>query len=141
MASAAQLKLEVATPLGLALQTDVDSLEAPSVHGEFGVFPGHRPLLAALKCGILKYHVGGKDFVAAIGPGFAEAGADKALLLSDAFVEPKDIDLAVVRDELAEAEKKLSAFPEFYEGPDYRELQRAIDWAHARLEAKAYSER
>ena len=33
----------------------------------------------------------------------------------------------------------LKAYDELYEGPDYNELQRDVDWALARLEAYAAS--
>src|SRR5688500_16563965 len=138
-ASHEMLRLEVATPVGLALRTEANSIEAPSVNGEFGVFPGHRPLLAALKAGLLKYHVEGKDQVAAIGHGFVEAEPDRVLVLTDQFALPKDIDEAAVKRELEEADTKLKAFPSLYEGPDYEVLQRAVDWAHARLEAIAFA--
>ena len=133
------LRLEVATPVGLALRTEANSIEAPSVNGEFGVFPGHRPLLAALKAGLLKYHVEGKDHVAAIGHGFVEAEPDKVLVLTERFALPEDIDEAAVKKELEEADVELRKFPEAYEGPDYEVLQRAVDWAQARLDALAFA--
>lgn len=131
------LALEVATPMGLALEEDVEAVEAPSVNGEFGVLPGHLPLLAALRAGILKFHVAGKVHVAAIGPGFAQAEPDRVKVLTDAFATPDRIDVDAVREEQAEAEKKLAEFGELHEGAAYEELQRAIDWAAARLEAAA----
>ncbi len=131
------LTLEVATPLGLVLRTEAESVAAPSVHGEFGVLGGHLPLLAALKPGVLKYRVAGKDHVAAVGAGFVEAGSDKVLLLCDVFAQPKEIDVATVQGELSAAETELASYGERYEGPRYEELQRQIDWCLARLEAKA----
>ena len=133
------LRLEVATPLGLALRTEANSIEAPSVNGEFGVFPGHRPLLAALKAGLLKYHVEGKDHVAAIGAGFVEAEPDRVLVLTDQFALPEDLDEGKIKEEMSAAEEKLRGFPELYEGPDYEVLQRAVDWAQARLDALAFA--
>jgi F0F1-type ATP synthase epsilon subunit len=49
------LALEIVTPDGLKLTTQVAELTAPSVDGEFGVLPGHRPMLAALKTGIVRF--------------------------------------------------------------------------------------
>jgi F-type H+-transporting ATPase subunit epsilon len=127
------LTLEIATPVGLALSTQCDSISAPSVEGEFGVFPNHLPLLAALRAGVVKYTVDGKDLLAAVGPGFVEAEPDKVLLLTDAFARPEDVDADAVREELADAEARLAALETEYAGHDYEEIERAIEWAHARL--------
>lgn len=127
------LTLEIATPVGLVLSTQCESIAAPSVEGEFGVFPNHLPLLAALRAGVVKYVIDGKNMLAAVGPGFIEAGPDKALLLTDAFARPEDVDAEKVREELAAAEERLAALETEYAGHDYEEIERAIEWAHARL--------
>ncbi|MCA9532721.1 MAG: ATP synthase F1 subunit epsilon [Myxococcales bacterium] len=132
---AAVLNLEVATPTGLALKTDATSVAAPSVRGEFGVLPGHLPLLAALRCGVLEYVANGKKHVAAIGPGFVEAGPDKVLLLTDMIATPEDIDLSVVKAEYTAANEALRAFGERHEGPEFAELERDKEWAEARIKA------
>ena len=130
-----RLKLEIATPSGLALQAEVDSVQAPSVDGEFGVLPMHLPILAALKSGVVIYDADHKRHVAAIGHGFIEAGPDKVLLLTEMYLEPHEIDPeAAARDQHA-AEEALKAFEEAYEGPEYHDLQRNIDWAVAQQEA------
>ncbi|NLV24735.1 MAG: F0F1 ATP synthase subunit epsilon, partial [Deltaproteobacteria bacterium] len=41
-----KLKLEMITPYGEILATEVDDVVAPGVMGEFGVLPGHRSMLA-----------------------------------------------------------------------------------------------
>ncbi|MGD8316874.1 MAG: ATP synthase F1 subunit epsilon [Myxococcales bacterium] len=139
MASSQYLQLDVVTPAGSVLSAKVDSVQAPSVQGEFGVLPNHLPLLAALKCGLLFWEVEGKRHVAAVGPGFVEGGPDKVLLLTDLFALPETIKPETVRTELARAEEALKGFGELYEGPEYNELQRDVDWAQARLEAYAAS--
>src|SRR5687768_9577496 len=133
MADASVLTLEIATPRGLVLSTECESIAAPSVEGEFGVFPGHLPLLAALRAGVVKYRVDGKDLLAAVGPGFVEAGPERVLLLTDAFARPEDVDEDKVREELAEAEGRLAAHESEHVGHDYDEIARDIEWAHARL--------
>ena len=127
------LSLEVATPLGLALQTECESIAAPSVEGEFGVFPGHLPLLAALRSGVVTYQADGKSVRVAVGPGFVEAGPEKVLLLTDSFALAEDVDADEVRESLADAEKRLEALETEYVGTEYDEIERDIEWAHARL--------
>ena len=137
MAAGELLQLDVVTPEGSALSVQAQSVQAPSVNGEFGVLPNHLPLLAALKCGQLVWVVNGEKHVAAIGPGFVEGGPDKVLLLTDLYTEPSQIDPDAVRQELTAAEERLKQYDALYEGPDYNELQRDVDWAIARLDAYA----
>jgi len=132
---AERIKLEVATPDGLALDIEVDMVTAPSVEGEFGVLPGHLPLLAALKGGVLRYRVGSKDEVAAIGPGFVDAEPNRVLVLTDAFAVPATIDRAAADKALIDAEKGLAELKGLHEGGEYEELKRNLDWARARIEA------
>lgn len=103
-----KIQLEIVTPGGRALVASVDEVTAPSVHGEFGVLPGHLPLLAALRTGIVTYRQGGETKQCAVGSGFAEAGPDKLLILTDEYTERAGIDPVVVRTELAKVQDELA---------------------------------
>ena len=130
------LKLQVATPDGLALLTNAEMVTAPSVEGEFGVLPGHLPLLAATRAGLLKYRVDGKEAVAAVGPGFVEALPDGVLLLTDAFLKPSEVDLGAAERDLAEAEERIAKLDGPRDAGEHQEAERDLDWARARIEAK-----
>ncbi|MEM6954564.1 MAG: ATP synthase F1 subunit epsilon, partial [Myxococcota bacterium] len=125
------LSLEVATPLGLQFQTEATEVELPSVSGEFGVLPGHVPVLASLRAGVLRYESGGKVHVVAVGAGFTEADSTRVRVLTDVFALPEDIDRAETEAELKDATKALAAFGDYHSGHAYEELQRAVDWAQA----------
>ena len=138
------LTLEVATPSGWALQPmKVSSVQAPSVFGEFGVLPGHLPLLVALKAGPIHYVVDGTTKHAAMGgTGYAQVekfadGSGKLRVLAEFFLEPADIDLeaaqadlddAVARSKKSDDDASLSA------------ASRDEAWARARLEVGALTE-
>ena len=102
-----KIQLEIVTPRGRALATQVDEVTAPSVAGEFGVLPGHLPLLAALRTGIVTYRQGGETKRCAVGGGFAEAGPDRLIMLTDEYAEREGIDPVIVRRDLAEVEEQL----------------------------------
>jgi len=72
------------------------------------VLPGHLPLLAALKTGIVTYRKGSETTRVAVGPGFAEAGPDRLVILTEEYAERAQIDPVVVRKELAEAQAELA---------------------------------
>lgn len=102
-----KIELEIVTPKGRALAVTVDEVTAPSVQGEFGVLPGHLPVVAALRTGLVSYRIGGETKLCAVGPGFAEAGQNKLLILAEDFTQREGVDPVVVRKELAEVEQKL----------------------------------
>ena len=128
------IHLEVVTPDGLKLALDVSEFTAPSVDGEFGVLPGHVPLLAALTTGIVTYTVNGEKHAVAVGAGFAEVSDDKALLITDRFAKKSDIDPVVVRLDLKQADEALDKFDGDLQGPEYGELVARELWAAAELE-------
>jgi F-type H+-transporting ATPase subunit epsilon len=103
-----KIQLEIVTPRGRALAASVDEVTAPSVNGEFGVLPGHLPLLAALRTGIVSYRMGTETTRVAVGAGFAEAGPDKLVILTDEYAERAQLDPVLIRKELTEVEQKLA---------------------------------
>ena len=105
--AADKLALEIVTPKGKALSVTVDEVTAPSVQGEFGVLPGHVPLVASLRTGIVTYRQGTESKRVAVGAGFVEAGHDKVVILSEEYAERQQIDPVVVRKDLAEVQVKL----------------------------------
>src|SRR5580704_385012 len=104
---AEKIALEIVTPRGKALSAQVDEVTAPSVQGEFGVLPGHLPLLAALRTGLVTYRTGTETKRCAVGAGFAEVGPDKLVILTDEYTERERIDPVLVRKELGEVEEEL----------------------------------
>ena len=134
-----KIQLEIVTPRGKALTASVDEVTAPSVDGEFGVMPGHLPLLAALRTGLVTYREGTETHKCAVGTGFAEAGANKLLILTDEYIVREQIDPVVVRKELAEVQTELEALiakaDEAQGGDDHkRALILKENWLAAQLE-------
>jgi F-type H+-transporting ATPase subunit epsilon len=135
---AATIQLEIVTPEGVQLQTSVEELTAPSVKGEFGVLPEHRPLLAALRTGIVTYRTGGEVTSVAIGAGFARVADDKAVIITEKFIEKAAIDPIVVRKDLKEADDALNKLAQEPQGEQERndmlKLIADLRWAAVRLE-------
>src|SRR5271154_3778625 len=102
------IRLEIVTPGGRALTASVDEVTAPSVEGEFGVLPGHLPLLAALRTGIVTYRRDRETTRCAVGGGFAEAGPDKLIILTSEYAERAQVDPVLVRKDLAEVQQQLA---------------------------------
>jgi F-type H+-transporting ATPase subunit epsilon len=139
------MKLSLTTPRGALVDLDVDEVTAPGTLGEFGVLPGHVPLMSALKPGVLVYHHGkGHSGVVAVGAGFLQVAApaqsdtmhDKVLVLVDQALVAADIDKAEAQKDLAAAEKELAAWASELDGA-YKALEIRRQWAQARLDASA----
>jgi F-type H+-transporting ATPase subunit epsilon len=134
-----KIDLEIVTPKGRALSASVDEVTAPSVQGEFGVLPGHLPVVAALRTGLVTYRQGSETKKVAVGPGFAEAGQNKLLILAEDFVERQSIDPVVVRKELTEVEAKLEkVLTQMETTPDLEAERKSLidreNWLAAQLE-------
>jgi F-type H+-transporting ATPase subunit epsilon len=127
------LELEILTPEGVALKETVQSVTAPSVEGEFGVLPGHRPLLAALKTGIVSYSKDGTEVRVAVGRGFVEIYEDRAVLLTDHFIRKEDVDPVRTRLDLKDADAALDRLQGEPGSAEFLEMLRKELWAAACL--------
>lgn len=126
--------LEIVTPTGVALREQVTDVTAPSVAGEFGVLPGHLPLLAALRTGLVTYHQNGKEHRLAVHHGFVEVVHDTALLLTERFATKDDIDVVQVRRRLKEVDAELDHWQGDLTDPRRRDLIEEEQWLATALE-------
>ena len=102
------LTLDIVTQEKRLLTVETARVTVETEMGEITVLPGHIPLLAKLKEGLLRFEdiKGGEDIVAIFG-GFLEVdAAGKVSILADSAVRAKDIDLAKVQR--AEKEAKVT---------------------------------
>ena len=76
------LRLKVVTPHYLLVDSDVDEVQVPTIEGLIGVFPGHRPLMAAIGRGTLSYRLGSDEESFAITGGTAEIHPDHVLIFT-----------------------------------------------------------
>ena len=140
------MRLSVTTPRGALVETEIDEVTAPGELGEFGVLPGHVPLMSALKPGVLWYKGKERSGVIAVGPGFlqvaqlaqadAHGGTDRVLVLVDQALTASDVDRAAAEKELAAADKELAAWTGEIDGA-HEALVVRRGWAQARLDAAA----
>lgn len=103
-----QLTLDIVTQEKRLFTVDTARVTVETEMGELTILPGHIPLLAKLKEGLLRYEdeKGNEDIVAIFG-GFLEVEeGGKVSILADSAVRAKDIDLAKVKK--AEADAKMT---------------------------------
>src|SRR5436190_16520514 len=136
------MRLSLTTPRGSLVETDVEEVTAPGTLGEFGVLPGHVPLMSALKPGVLVYRANDRTGVVAVGPGFlqvapmpqADTARDRVLVLVDQAVPAASVDRAAADQDLAEADRELAGWRRELDG-SYQALLIRRQWAQARIDA------
>ena len=143
------MRLSVTTPRGALVDTAVEELTAPGLLGEFGVLPGHVPLMSALKPGVLWYKAKDHQGILALGQGFLQVAPlpqaddhhgglarDRVLVLVDQALMARDVDTSRAEKDLAAADKELAAWHGELDGAHQTLVERR-GWAQARLDAAA----
>src|SRR5256885_7728583 len=110
MADHPLFSVSVVTPEGAAFDGDAEMLIVPGAAGEIGVLARHAPLVAMLKAGSTRVHLGdGEVREFATGPGFFQVLEDRAIALVDDAVQAEQIDSDRAQRQLDEAQAELEA--------------------------------
>lgn len=102
-----QITVDIVTPLRRVFSGPATEIRVPGALGEFGVLPGHTIFLSLLRAGVATVNTadGVKRFV--IGRGFAEAGPERLVLLTDSCEDADSVDKAAAREAANAAEALL----------------------------------
>src|SRR3989304_2356736 len=103
-------KFDVAlvTPDGAVYDGEAEMIVVPGAVGEIGVLARHAPLVATLKAGSTRIHLGENEVLEfATGPGFFKVELDRALAPGDDAVSVKEIDDERARTQLEAAKAEL----------------------------------
>ncbi len=129
---AEKLHLQLVTPYRRVLSEDVDEVTAPGIIGEFGMLPGHTPLLTTLKIGELSYRQGSENFHVAVNWGYVEVEADKVTVLVETAEPADEIDLGRAKAALGRAEDALKKLGQ--EDKEYKVMEAALERALIRIQ-------
>jgi F-type H+-transporting ATPase subunit epsilon len=101
-------EVEVLTPEGEVWGGEVRQVSTRTAGGEIGILANHAPLLAALRPAELRLHRAGSETVRyAQAHGWLQVFGNRALLLVEEAVAPEDLDAAALKEQLADAERRL----------------------------------
>ncbi len=106
MALPTKLTLNIVTP-DQSFAYDADEVELPGQEGYFGVLPGHTPMFAGLKTGIMWYRQGQEKHFLAVSVGFAEVLPDQVTVLAQVAERAEDFDEARVQAGMTRAAEML----------------------------------
>ncbi len=129
---AQKLTLELVTPAKQVLSEAVDEIIAPGSMGQFGVLPGHTPMLTTLDVGELSYRKGNETFYVAVNWGYVEVEDDRVIILVETAEIEDEIDLERARAALGRAEEALAEMSA--EEKEYLVMQQALARAMARIQ-------
>lgn len=127
-----KLTLEMVTPYRQVLSTQVDEVTLPGTVGEFGILPGHTPLLTTLKIGELTYRDSGESVHVAVNWGYVEVEDDKVTVLVETAEKADEIDLERAKAALGRAETALKGLNN--EDKDFAVMQAALERALIRIQ-------
>lgn len=125
-----KLLLEIVTPQGLVFSEEVDEVTASGSEGEFGILPGHVPFVTTLKIGLLASKIGNATKYFFVNWGYAEAGAEKVLILADSAEASEEIDLERAKAAMKRAEERLRKAEDI----DFHRAEAALERAVTRIQ-------
>ncbi len=79
----ATIHLKVVTPLRLLVEADVEAVALPSLEGEIGILPGHRPLFVGIGRGRVRFRNGAEEEAFAVRGGYAQVQPEKVVVVTD----------------------------------------------------------
>mgnify|MGYP002642109955 CR=1 FL=1 len=98
------VQFELVSPEKLLLSEEVEMVVVPGAEGDFGVLPGHAPMISTVRAGVIHVFEGGsvksRIFVAG---GFAEVTTSRCTVLAEEAVPLDEIDRAGVEKDLQNA--------------------------------------
>jgi F-type H+-transporting ATPase subunit epsilon len=139
MADHPLFSVSVVTPEGAAFEGDAEMLIGPGAAGEIGVLARHAPLVAMLKAGATRVHLGdGEVREFATGPGFFQVLEDRAIALVDDAVAAGDIDDTRAQQQLEEAQAELERVEKGESSADRWQLEQRIRHAENQLRVSGH---
>ena len=106
---AGTFKFELVSPERVLLSVDAEQAIVPSADGEFTMLPGHAPLIATLRPGVLDVLVQGSRKRLFVKSGFVEVDPARLTVLAEKAYDVEELTPAILADELTSAEAEAAA--------------------------------
>jgi F-type H+-transporting ATPase subunit epsilon len=132
MAADHMIDVEVLTPEGEVFDGEARQVSTRTEVGEIGILANHTPLLAALKPTELRLRISDSEVKRyAQAHGWLQVFGNRARLLVEEAIAPEDLDAGVLKEQLADAEQRLSESDE--ESAEHARAKKDKDRAEAFL--------
>jgi F-type H+-transporting ATPase subunit epsilon len=145
---AERVQFELVTPERLIISTEVEMVVVPGTEGNFGVLPGHAPLISTIRPGTVDLYEGRAitERIFVVG-GIAEVTPERCTVLADEAMAPDSLDRGALDAELTEIDGNLPSLREQVARAagtererllaELRQLERQASVARAKLQALA----
>ena len=108
-----RVQFELVTPERLLLSEMVEMVVVPGTEGNFGVLPGHAPLISTIRPGMIENYQGQtvtrRIFIVS---GTAEVTPERCTVLADEAVSPDTLDRGSIESDLQTVEGNLPSLRE-----------------------------
>ncbi|MDX6588878.1 MAG: F-type H+-transporting ATPase subunit epsilon [Solirubrobacterales bacterium] len=132
MAAEHMVDVEVLTPEGEVFNGEARQVSTRTEVGEIGILANHAPLLAALRPTELRLRVSDSETMRwAQAHGWLQVFGNRARLLVEEAIPPEDLDAGTLKEQLADAERRLSESEE--DSADHARAEKDRDRAEAFL--------
>ena len=133
-------ELELVSPEKLLLSQPAEMVVVPGAEGDFGVLPGHAPMIATIRPGALTVFEGGavkqRIFVAG---GFAEVASGRCTILAAGVVPLDDIDRGAAEQEVRNLKEDVATAEDEAAAARAREALAVVEARLQVLDAPPYS--
>jgi F-type H+-transporting ATPase subunit epsilon len=105
----AGLHFELVSPARLLFSGEVASVTIPGTEGEMGIYPGHAPIIATLKPGVVTvYKDGGATDRIFVKGGMVEVNPQGLTLLAEVAIPMPEFDAVALARQIKNAEEDLA---------------------------------
>jgi F-type H+-transporting ATPase subunit epsilon len=109
MTMAATFKFELVSPERVLLSVDAEQAVVPSADGEFTMLPGHAPVIAMLRPGVIDVSTQGGRKRLFVKSGFADVDPTRLTILAEKAFDVGEMTPAIIAEELRSAEAMAQA--------------------------------
>lgn len=119
-----KVEFELVSPVRLLFSGAVDMVVVPGTEGDFGVLPGHAPVIATVRPGVIEIHEDGQvNNRIFVGGGFVEVTAERCTVLAEEAQPVGDIERSVADLRLGTARTAVDEADEAGKPEAARELE------------------
>jgi F-type H+-transporting ATPase subunit epsilon len=103
-----KVSFEMVSPDRLLKAADVDMVIVPGMEGDFGVLPGHAPLISTMRPGVVEIHDEGNDVEQIfVRGGFAEVTTEGVTILAEEAIAMADLGRGQLEQEVSYAREDI----------------------------------